>query len=245
MPTSTPNKARELFGLSWKSWRTRNNLSQRNLHVFCDALGIKLYDSQFSHLENGTLVFKPDSFVELKKLNNAIISKKFPPTVSEVGKFTQELKLKFKHVQPYLDANNKPVKFGYILTGMFTGELPLNETYLNFGFSQPEADNCTAFMTAVFNAEVKKRKLTKKDAFADFEPLLKKLGFKDHYRFRLKEVIVYNEEPWTADEMNDFTNNKTTPCPIRDALCDWTGFGSECPSQQDICDKGVKLLKRK
>ena len=78
MPTSKPDQYRTDFGESFRRWREQQNLSQQNLHVLCEAAGIKLYNSQFSHLEQGKLELKSSGFLELRDLNKIIASKKFP-----------------------------------------------------------------------------------------------------------------------------------------------------------------------
>ena len=47
--------------------------------------------------------------------------------------------------------------------------------------------------------------------------------------------------PWTSRELNELTGNDKCNCLIRKGLITWTGK-KECPSQQEICDKGEKLL---
>ena len=47
--------------------------------------------------------------------------------------------------------------------------------------------------------------------------------------------------PWTGTELNELTSEDKCNCSIRKGLIHWTGK-TECPSQQEICDKGEELL---
>ena len=42
-------------------------------------------------------------------------------------------------------------------------------------------------------------------------------------------------------ELNDLVGDEKCNCTIRKGLVNWTGR-FDCPSQQEICDKGEKLL---
>ena len=111
-------------------------------------------------------------------------------------------------------------------------------------FTNSEAINCTNFMRGVFYKELEKRKFdSKSDAFDDFlqsvsvfEELNK--TFSD----RLKEIMLSDEPtPWTGKELNELTGKDKCNCSIRKGLINWAGI-TECPSQQEICDKGEELL---
>ena len=111
-------------------------------------------------------------------------------------------------------------------------------------FNNSEAINCTNFMRGAFELELKKRKSKdKKKAFDDFlahtnsYTQLNKL-FTD----RLEEVMLSeNPIPWTGKELNKISGFNKCNCPIRNGLIQWIGI-TNCPSQQEICDKGEKLL---
>ena len=82
MPTHTPQRSEQLqqglqnAALLVRRGRELNGLSQQNIHVLCQILGINLYNSQISHIEQAKLVLKPATFLELEKLNFAIDDKK-------------------------------------------------------------------------------------------------------------------------------------------------------------------------
>ena len=111
-------------------------------------------------------------------------------------------------------------------------------------FTNSEAINCTKFMRAVFDKELEKRNYDdKSEAFDDFLQSvhvferLNKL-FSD----RLKEIMLSDKpSPWTGRELNELTGKDKCNCSIRKGLIHWTGK-TECPSQQEICDKGEELL---
>ena len=234
-------KHRELLGAAYKRWRDLNGLSQQNIHNWGQATKTPLHNSQVAHFENGVLDPKSQFWVSLGKFNQELADKKLPPTQECFSKTDRD---RLKDAEPYLDSDGN-IADVVCFFAQFIGAESINELYKTpTGFTEKEADNCTEFMTAVFNAEVKKRKLKKTDGWKEFESLLADLGLSSDYRWRTKEVMVYGGEKWTAKEMNDFTKNKTVDCPIRTALCEFTGLPlASCPSQQDICDQGIKLAK--
>ena len=122
-----------------------------------------------------------------------------------------------------------------------------NHIYLNNKlkpFTNEEAINCTKFMRGVFEKELRKRNFdNKKDAFDDLLQHIKvyeqlNAVFSD----RLKEIMISDKpSPWTGKELNDLTGDEKCNCSIRKGLINWTGR-IDCPSQQEICDKGEKLV---
>ena len=111
-------------------------------------------------------------------------------------------------------------------------------------FTNPEAINCTNFMRGVFYKELKKRDFDNKaEAFDEFLKVVQKFNELDNsFSDRLKEIMLSdNPIPWTGKELNELTHYNKCNCVIRKGLINWTGF-MECPSQQEICDKGEELL---
>ena len=111
-------------------------------------------------------------------------------------------------------------------------------------FTNSEAVNCTRFMKGVFDKEFENRKfLDKNQAFDDFFNHLVNYVQVDNFPTeRLREVMLNEQpDPWTGKELNDLSRDNKCNCPIRKGLIDWTGKFN-CPSQQEICDKGEKLL---
>ena len=111
-------------------------------------------------------------------------------------------------------------------------------------FTNSEAINCTKFMRGVFYKELQKRNFdNKSEAFEDF---LKSIQAYDElnksFSDRLKEIMLSEKpSPWTGEELNKLTGKDKCNCLIRKGLINWTGK-TECPSQQEICDKGEELL---
>ena len=111
-------------------------------------------------------------------------------------------------------------------------------------FTNKEAINCTKFMRGVFYRELEKRNINNKaEAFDDLLNSVK--VFDDLNKScsnRFKEIILSDEpSPWSGSELNELTGEDKCNCPIRKGLIYWTGL-TECPSQQEICDKGEELL---
>ncbi len=111
-------------------------------------------------------------------------------------------------------------------------------------FTNSEAINCTKFMRGLFEKELEKRNFDdKSEAFDDF---LKSVQLYDQFNKsfsdRLKEIMLSDKpSPWTGKELNQLTGEDKCNCAIRKGLIHWTGI-IECPSQQEICDKGEELL---
>ena len=111
-------------------------------------------------------------------------------------------------------------------------------------FTNSEAINCTKFMRAVFDKELEKRNYdNKSEAFdAFFKSVQLYDGLNKSFSDRLKEIMLSDKSsPWTARELNELTGEDKCNCSIRKGLIHWTGK-TECPSQQEICDKGEELL---
>ena len=111
-------------------------------------------------------------------------------------------------------------------------------------FTNSEAINCTKFMRAVFDKELEKRSYDdKSEAFDDFFKSVQVYdGLNKSFSDRLKEIMLSDKpSPWTGRELNELTGEDKCNCSIRKGLIRWTGK-TECPSQQEICDKGEELL---
>ena len=111
-------------------------------------------------------------------------------------------------------------------------------------FTNSEAINCTKFMRGVFDKELEKRNYeNKSEAFDDFLQSVQVFGgLNKSFSDRLKEIMLSDKpSPWTGKELNELTGKDKCNCLIRKGLINWTGK-TECPSQQEICDKGEELL---
>ena len=111
-------------------------------------------------------------------------------------------------------------------------------------FTNSEAINCTKFMRAVFYKELEKRNYDdKSEAFDDFFKSVQVYdGLNKSFSDRLKEIMLSDKpSPWTGRELNELTGEDKCNCSIRKGLIHWTGK-TECPSQQEICEKGEELL---
>ena len=123
----------------------------------------------------------------------------------------------------------------------------VNREYISLSFkpfSNKEAVNCTKFMRSVFEQEVKKRDFDNK--IEAFDELLNHINNYDKLSSlsinRLKEIMLSdNANPWTGEELNQISGGDKCKCSIRKGLINWIGI-KDCPSQQEICDKGEELL---
>ena len=111
-------------------------------------------------------------------------------------------------------------------------------------FTNSEAINCTKFMKGVFNKELEKRNFdNKNEAFDDFFQSVQVFDdLNKLFSDRLREIMLSdNPTPWTGSELNELTGEDKCNCAIRKGLITWAGI-INCPSQQEICDKGEELL---
>ena len=111
-------------------------------------------------------------------------------------------------------------------------------------FTKDESVNCTNFMRAVFKKIIQDRCFKNQiSGWDDFLPHVQKFDSWDSsLTNRLKEILLFEEpEPWTAEELNNLTKDKSCPCPIREALISWTEMQT-IPDQQTICENGEKLV---
>jgi len=111
-------------------------------------------------------------------------------------------------------------------------------------FTDEEAINCSKFMRGVFDKEASRRNFdNQNEAFDDFVKCVDEYShLSQSFTNRLKEIMIEkNARPWTGKELNDLNKSTKCNCPIRKGLIEWTG-NIDCPSQQEICDKGEKLL---
>ena len=217
------------------------NVSQQNIHVLCEAAGIDIYNSQISQIEQGVLV--PDVekfFLELKKLNIIIASGKYPRTINQTGKFTREVKDKFKDAEPYLDEENNPVLMAKDFVGIFIGECEINPKYLMSGIEITEStcENISDFDRTVFAGFATDEMMNKKEAWESLNVYLEKVLNKKMQR-RLQSVCA-GQSDWTLEEVKSATNNgKNNSCIVNDAFSSWTG--QQMPNVVDIWTKGSRM----
>ena len=111
-------------------------------------------------------------------------------------------------------------------------------------FSNVEAVNCTKFMRGFFDKEVEKRELVDKNsALIDLISHINSyVQLNKFFTDRIEDIMLSdNATPWTGKELNYMCFSNKCNCPIRYGLIIWAG-AFNCPSQQEICDKGEKLL---
>tara|TARA_B100000902_G_C26588222_1_gene564518 strand:- start:92 stop:400 length:309 start_codon:yes stop_codon:yes gene_type:complete len=99
-------------------------------------------------------------------------------------------------------------------------------------------------MRGFFDKELEKRSFD--DKYKAFQDLYQEIQVYDslskYFLDRLQQIMLSdNPIPWTDKELNELTGSDKCNCSIRKGLINWTGK-IECPSQQEICDKGAELL---
>ena len=219
MPTHTPQRSEQLkqglqnAALLVRRGRELNNLSQQNIHVLCQILGINLYNSQISHIEQAKLVLKPATFLELEKLNFAIDDKKnIPPTQKD---FNKDVREKFLQATPYLNCDGQ-VSDATDFFRIFVGIDDLHKSYLTKGVEMTEemAQRCSVYDRNMFRGFCEDKMLDRGEAWKEMLPEIEKVmpQKKQREHFRL---ICAGLEEWTLPEIKSYTKNGTIDvCPV-------------------------------
>ena len=122
-------------------------------------------------------------------------------------------------------------------------------------FTSQELQNFNEFIKAIFKEELKRKGYKSiKEAWNDF---INHINCFDQWdetcSFRLKESLFFEDgDPLTSDEINHLKEGEICPQPIRTGIINWinnSDRGKCCcsvedfPSQQQICEKGLMLVK--
>ena len=245
MPTHKPLKDEQdqigiqNFALFFRRGREKNGLSQQNYHVICQILGIDLYNSQVSHIEQGVLVLKPRTFKQLDLLNQTFGNKKLiPPTQKN---FSQEVREKFLKATPYLNENSEPCD-AYDFFGIFTGLQGLHDSYVGeqIELTEEMALNIGKFERHVYSEFCIEKMVDPDKGWKMFEPELSKKLSKTKLA-HLKKVLSGWAE-WSLDDIKKATNNgreKPASCEINE--CFEKVMHKKLPCPIDIWTKGDKI----
>ena len=122
-------------------------------------------------------------------------------------------------------------------------------------FTSQEVENFNEFIKAVFRKELKRKGYrSMKEAWNDFINHINCFEQWDETcSFRLKEsLFIEHADPLTSEEINHLNEGDVCPQPIRTGIINWINNSDrgECccsdkefPSQQQICEKGSKLVE--
>ena len=219
MPTHTPQRSEQLqqglqnFALFIRRGRELNGLSQQNLHIFFRILLINIYNSQLSHMEQGKLILKPATFLELEKGNFAMDDKKNIPSTQK--DFSKEVREKFLQATPYLNFDGE-VCDATDFFRIFVGIDELHKSYLTKGveMTQEMAQRCSVYDRNMFRGFCEDKMLDRGEAWEKMLPEIEKVmpQKKQREHFRL---ICAGLEEWTLPEIKSYTKNGTIEiCPV-------------------------------
>ena len=122
-------------------------------------------------------------------------------------------------------------------------------------FTSQEVENFNEFIKAVFRKEIKRKGYrSMKEAWNDFINHINCFEQWDETcSFRLKEsLFIEHADPLTSEEINHLKEGDVCPQPIRTGIINWINNSDkgECccsdkefPSQEQICEKGSKLVE--
>ena len=122
-------------------------------------------------------------------------------------------------------------------------------------FTSQEVENFNEFIKAVFRKEIKRKGYrSMKEAWNDFINHINCFEQWDETcSFRLKEsLFIEHADPLTSEEINHLKEGQVCPQPIRTGIINWINNSDrgECccsdkefPSQQQICEKGPRLVE--
>jgi len=244
VPTQLPQKTKELQtgiennALMLRRGRELNGLSQQNYHAICKILGIYLYNSQFSHIEQAKLVLQPGTIVELEKLNKCFGNKKLiPPTQKD---FSQEVREKFINATPYINVKGEPCTASDFFR-IFVGIDDIHPCYRNVGLdiTEEHAKNTTEYVRNIFLGYCQEEMLSRKEAWENIEPEVAKIMKQKKQQHHFKNILAGLEE-WTQSELEAYTKNGTiTTCPINNMWQEVTH--KSMPECRDVWTKGHKV----
>ena len=244
MPTHTPQRSEQLqqglqnFALFIRRGRELNNLSQQNLHVFFKILLVNIYNSQLSHMEQGKLILKPGTFVELEKGNIAMDDKKnIPPTQKD---FSKEVREKFLQATPYLNFDGT-VCDATDFFRIFVGIDDLHKSYKSTGLeiTDEHAHRTTEYARNIFLGYCQENMLSRPEGWENLLPELEKVMKQKKQREHFKNILSGLEE-WSTPELKAYTKNGTIEvCPINKMFEKITH--KQMPECRDVWTKGDKF----
>lgn len=244
MPTQLPQRTKELqtgienMGLMMRRGRELNGLSQQNHHIICKLKDIFLYNSQFSHIEQGRLVIQPGTIVELEKLNQLFGNKRLiPPTQKFFG---DEVRQKFLNATPYLNAKGEPCNATDFFR-IFVGIDDIHNSYKNVGLkiTDEHAKNTTQYARNMFLGFCEEQLLDRAEAWKILEPEVQKVLKQKKMQNHFKKILSGLEE-WSQPELNEYTKKGTmTSCPINNMFS--AVMHKQMPECRDVWIKGHKV----
>ena len=134
-------------------------------------------------------------------------------------------------------------------------DFPLHENQSTVHFTSHELENFNEFIKAIFRKELKRKGYrSMKEAWNDFINHINCFEQWDEIcSFRLKEsLFIEHADPLTSEEINHLKEGEVCPQPIRTGIINWINNShrggcccsdKEFPSQQQICEKGSKLVE--
>jgi hypothetical protein len=244
MPTHTPQRSEQLqqglqnFALFIRRGRELNGLSQQNLHVFFKILLVNIYNSQLSHMEQGKLILKPATFLELEKGNFAIDDKKnIPPTQKD---FSKEVREKFLQATPYLNVDGE-VCDATDFFRIFVGIDDLHKSYKSTGLdiTDEHAHKTTEYARNIFLGYCQENMLSRPEGWENLLPELEKIMKQKKQKEHFKNILSGLEE-WTTSELKAYTKDGTIDyCPINRMF--ETVTHKQMPECRDVWTKGDKV----
>ena len=134
-------------------------------------------------------------------------------------------------------------------------DFPDYQSQIKSSFTPNELQNFNEFIKAVFRKELKRKGYrSTKEAWNDFINHINCFEqWNETCSFRLKEsLFIEHADPLTSEEINHLKEGQVCPQPIRTGIINWINNSDkgECccsdkefPSQEQICEKGSKLVE--
>ena len=200
---------------AFKNWRTNYaKLSQQNIHDFCRAKNIPVYNSQIAYLEKANLDAKRTMYFGLEHMNKELADKK--------NKFlyvqNKNLREKLIAAEPFLTHDNRVAdKFDF--AAIMLGE-KINKKYIS---SELSADIAAAYykvVTEVFNEIARQEMISPREAWQQFvkTKAMKNVPESDYQAF---QDILRGARVPTVQEVLD-SKNAYGYLPCYDAFKEWT-----------------------
>lgn len=190
---------RRAFGLAYRSWMLRNDISQQMPNDWAKATGsLGPWNSQISQLtsRNDTKRLDPKAlfWVGLGDFNQAIAHDSYPPTLS------RRIRDILTSASPFLTPSDSPATASDLFA-MWIGAMPIHPQYQAREYSAEDAERITLVCQNAFRERCLELVISRLEGWLQFEPYIKDYSAAQTARFR--EVLSGWSE-FDADELTTF-----------------------------------------
>ena len=207
-------EARISFGKAIKRWREINNISQQNIHDFCKAEGVNLFNSQLAYLELSRLDPKNEFWFSLETVIHCIANNQFPPTQ---GAFSRTVLDRIKEAEPFLNIDGEPAT-AQDLQAMFGARQEINPLYTKQQELTPEIlEEFSQQLEKTFKLVARENLLSAKELWQELNKLKCMKAVKEKKALTIAMDVIRGEHILEADEVKGVLL-RYKRCPLTMAL---------------------------